>query len=261
MHLACQLRPWIQTLGPEEFARELPVILRTVSGISFTGFETALPALLSVDAGTLRQWQADTNGIAIAAAHTGARWWDLPAPQLDALLGDLERLTERGGDRLAVSIGKEIVDCSDADIRHAGETLATLAERAPVEIVIHNHWWEIADDCRVLRAILAAAEGSPLRLGPDLGWVVHAGADPVAFVHEFAPLIAYTHVRDYADRGFIEIGRGAMSWPSLIAALHEIGYTDWLTAESEFNDLWCGDPDPATSARLQFAGLATVVQE
>jgi sugar phosphate isomerase/epimerase len=247
-------------MGPEHFASALPTVMTKISEIGFAGFETALAVLPLDDPHQFAAWRAGANDLVLAAAHTGGAWWEQEAERdLPELVGKLAKLPALGCNRAMVSMGRGVVDLDAPTLRRTGELLGELANRAAVtgvEIAIHNHAHELADDARVLHAIFDAASGTPLKLGADIGWVRQGGVDPVTFIGTFGSLLSYLHVRDYGTPdGFIEVGRGSMDWSGIGAALDRAGYRGWLVAESEFNDLWRGETDPETTARLQIEGM------
>jgi sugar phosphate isomerase/epimerase len=242
---------------------ELPAVMRLIAGIGFAGFETALTSLPVHDPARFARWRADANDLELAAAHTGGAWWDPDkGASIPHLLLDIARLPELGCTHLMVSIGKGVTELDAQQLEKMVIILRTLAEGAAqygVTMAIHNHAHELADDARIIRALLAATSPSDLMLGADIGWVVHGGWDPVAFVTEFGARIGYLHVRDIVQvddqDGFTEVGRGTLDWPALAAALRQFGYHGWLTAESEFSDRWHGFADPEETAAAQYAGM------
>lgn len=259
----CQARPWLQTLGQEEFTRQVPEVMKEIAGIGFGGFETALACLPLHDPAAFAAWREGADGIVLAAAHTGGAWWEPDkAASVPDLLEEVARLGELGCHRLMVSIGRGVTAVDAQALEKMTVTLWTLATGAAqygVEVAIHNHDHELADDARVLRAIVEGASGAGIRLGADLGWVAHAGWDPAVFIDAFGDRLSYLHVRDIRDIAgeghVVEIGRGEMDWPAITAALVRVGYTGWLVAESEFTDAWDGLTDPVATARAQFEGM------
>jgi sugar phosphate isomerase/epimerase len=247
-------------LGQEAFTRQLPGVMEEIGAIGFAGFETALACLPLDDSQAFAASRAGANDLQLAAAHTGGAWWepDTAATVPDVLDG-VAKLPALGCHRLMVSIGRGVTGIDDQSLEKMTATLWTLATGAGqygVEVAIHNHDHELADDARVLRAVLEGASGGGIRLGADLGWVANAGWDPVRFIHTFGEFLSYIHIRDLDAEGrFVEVGHGALDWPAIMGALEGIGYAGWLVAESEFTDAWGGLTDPQATARAQFEGM------
>lgn len=259
----CQARPWLQTLGRERFGTELPAVMQGIAEIGFAGFETALSSLPVHDPALFAEWRAEANDLELAAAHTGGAWWDPDkGASIPDLLLDVARLPELGCTRLMVSIGKGVLDLDAQHVEKMVIILRTLGEGTAqygVTMAIHNHAHELADDARIIRALLAATSPSGLMLGADIGWVVHGGWDPVTFVSEFGARLAYLHVRDVdrvdGQNGFTEVGRGTMDWTAFSDALRAVEFRGWLTAESEFSERWHGLSEPTETAAAQHAGM------
>ncbi|MDQ3656049.1 MAG: sugar phosphate isomerase/epimerase, partial [Chloroflexota bacterium] len=249
--LGYQLRPWLQTWGREELTARLPEVMSTVAGHGFAGFETQLGCLPLDDPAAWREASTRANDIAICATHSGGRWGD---PDAEALISPLvERvawLPELGCSRLAVSMGLA-EDAADDELARAVERLGQLGracrEQAGVSVVFHNHGRELADDARILRAIVDGCGPEDLALGADLGWVAYAGWDVVEFLQQFGNRIGYLHIRNVtesgASSGFVEAGRGTLDVRRILGALTELGYAGWLVAESELGGLWRGSKD------------------
>ncbi|MBA2468584.1 MAG: sugar phosphate isomerase/epimerase [Chloroflexia bacterium] len=259
----CQARPWLQTLGQDEFTRQLPKVMRQIASVGFEGFETALACLPLDDPASFAAWRAGANGIELVAAHTGGAWWEPDtAASVPDLLEQVSRLPDLGCHRLMVSIGRGVIGIDDQALEKMMVTLRTLgmgAAQYGVDIAIHNHDHELADDARVLRAIVGGTSGGEIRLGADLGWVAHGGWDPAVFIDTFGDRLSYLHVRDVREidgrARFVEVGSGDMDWPAIRAALGRVSYTGWLVAESEFTDTWIGFSDPMQTAEAQVAGM------
>ncbi len=259
----CQARPWLQTLGQDEFTRQLPKVMRQIASVGFEGFETALACLPLDDPASFAAWRAGANGIELAAAHTGGAWWEPDtAASVPDLLEQVSRLPDLGCHRLMVSIGRGVIGIDDQALEKMMVTLRTLgmgAAQYGVDIAIHNHDHELADDARVLRAIVRGTSEGEIRLGADLGWVAQGGWDPTVFIVALGDRLSYLHVRDVevidGRARFVEVGHGALDWPAILAALFRMGYTGWLVAESEFTDAWTGLADPVQTALAQFEGM------
>lgn len=259
--LGCQVRPWVLEWGKEAFPRRLPEAVASLVGAGFTGFETRLDYLpLNDPAGFVA---ALPPGVALCGAHVGGRWW---SPEGAASIPDIAaraaRLPPLGCRRLVVSMAALPPDSTADGLTRFADTLGRLGRacrEVGVAVVAHNHASELADDARVLAALVERCAPEDIALGPDLGWVAHVGLDVSAFIRRFAARIAYLHLRDItaADRGgaFIEVGRGSLDYRAILTTLDEVDYAGWLVVESESVAEGYSAGGPEAIARAEARGL------
>lgn len=264
--LGCQARPWLQQIGREAFAAQLPDVMRQIADIGFSGFETALDVLPTSEPQRFQEMREQAGNIELAAAHTGGIFWGAEAAaRVETIVAAAEKLPELGCQRIMVSLPPAVAELGVPDLADLVRNLGGLGARlqaAGVEVAIHNHAHEFAGDGRVLNAIVAGTDPETVKLGADLGWVAFAGWDPVRFLEVFGERVSYLHVRDLrkGDGGptFVEVGQGAFQWPAIRDALTKLNYQGWLVAESEFTPAWAGQQDARETATLQLSGLQSV---
>ncbi len=95
----------------------------------------------------------------------------------------------------------------------------------------HNHDFEfkaLADGSIPQAAILAG--GPSLEVELDVAWVVRGGADPIAWINQYAGRITAAHVKDIApagmnkdEDGWADLGHGTVDWKNIMAALRAVG--------------------------------------
>ena len=262
--LGYQARPWALAWGEEPFTRRLPEVMAQLAAIGFTGFETRLAYLPLDDPKRFAEAAVWANGLALCGAHIGGKWWAPEgAASIPGIVEQARRLPALGCHRLVVSMAPLPPEATAADLARFTDTLGRLGrvcrEGAGVEVVAHNHASELADDAHVLQAIVERCAPEEVMLGPDLGWVARAGVDVPAFLRRFGPRITYLHLRDVTacDRAgeFIEVGRGVLDFPAILATLAAIEYRGWLVVESEFDAKQRGATDPRDVASAEFQGL------
>lgn len=258
--LGCQTRPWLQRWGAAALAARLPEVMRDLAAVGYAGFEVRLSCLPLGDPARFAAMREAAGGIALAGAHVvGEFWEEESATAIPAIAADAARLPAFGCDRVVVSVAPMPVPLSEIDLSSLTENLGALgrALRAVgVRLAYHNHAAEIADDARVLAALVADCAPEELMLGADLGWVAHAGMRVGDFLARFGARLDYVHARDVtADSGFTEVGRGVLDHGAILAALDACGYRGWLMAESEFGPDWRGADDLDETAAAQVAGL------
>jgi hexulose-6-phosphate isomerase len=72
----------------------------------------------------------------------------------------------------------------------------------------------------------------------DVGNVVEFGY-PQEWIHELGKRILKIHIKEYAKpkRFDYRLGEGEIDWSAVRAALTDVGYEGWITAEVGFGDL------------------------
>jgi len=81
---------------------------------------------------------------------------------------------------------------------------------------------------------------------PDAGHIAKGGMDPVKLVKDHSAIIKHVHFKDMDETGrWVEMGRGAIDFHGIVAALEESGYKGWIMVEDE-SALAESDPDAAT---------------
>ncbi len=99
---------------------------------------------------------------------------------------------------------------------------------------IAGHLFHAIDDYRRLAADLP---GIAIRVNFDPSHLIVQGEDPARLIAEHAPAIVHVHMKDgagrYPDFTFPPLGKGAIDFPTLVAALGKAGYDGVLSVEYE----------------------------
>lgn len=108
----------------------------------------------------------------------------------------------------------------------------------------HNHDFEFVatpEGDLPIDLIAQASDGMMLEL--DLGWVLRAGHDPVAWIGKYAGKIASVHVKDIApageatdEDGWADVGHGVQDWAAIHAALQGAGIDHYVIEHDNPND-------------------------
>lgn len=169
----------------------------------------------------------DANGLSMPTGHFG----------LDMLENDFASAR-----RTAETLGIGTLICPHiaAELRPADETgwrgfagrLAAIHEdcrKAGLRFAWHNHDFEFvptADGVVPQRVILEAAPEIGWEI--DVAWVARGGADPMAWIDEYASRIVAAHIKDIArpgekpdEDGWEDVGHGTLPWPELMKALRD----------------------------------------
>jgi sugar phosphate isomerase/epimerase len=228
----------------EECDRDLAGALRRVGEQGYDGVELfQLHGLPALDLRAL----LDDAGLAVAGRHVRLEAIEEELPELAA---ELEVL---GTDRVAIAW----IDPSEVeDPGAAADRIARAAERAHsagLRLGFHNHWSEVpaAGDGRSFLDRLRELPADLLWLELDLGWVWHAGGDPLRELEATSGRCPLVHAKDYTSRDGrddVPVGSGLVGYERVLPAALAAG-AEWLIVEEdEVGD----DPFAAVEQSLRF---------
>jgi sugar phosphate isomerase/epimerase len=159
----------------------------------------------------------DELGLEVAGAHVG---FDddldgLPPRVALAWIDPVETLEER-----------------DAAVERI-VAFGTRARDAGLEFGFHNHWAEVRrfDDGASLLDLLP----DWIWLELDLGWVWHAGADPLELLEWARGRTPNVHLKDFRAREtheFVPVGDGGVGYDRIVPRAIELG-VEWLIVEQD----------------------------
>lgn len=110
-----------------------------------------------------------------------------------------------------------------------------ICEKHKVIANIHSHSNELQYDQSEWKGLIKRVP--EIKLGPDLNWVVRAGLDPVAFVHEYGKQMVYLHLRDQTAEGVWTeaVGEGVIDFPGIAKALKEVNFNGTAAIELAYD--------------------------
>lgn len=226
----------------------------------FDGIELALNETgeLGLDAGDKEiaevRGRLEDAGLEIAGLATGLYWSysmtsgdeSKRSKAIDVCKKQLEVASALGVDAILVIPGAVGVDFIpgaevvpyDAAYDRALEAIGSLvphAASAGVSIAIENVWNKFLLSPLELRGFIDAQGSSFVGSYFDVGNVVHSGY-PEQWVRILGERIKKVHFKDYRRQagglhGFVDLLAGDVDYPAVVAALREIGYDNYVTAE------------------------------
>jgi sugar phosphate isomerase/epimerase len=213
----------------EECDRDLEATIRRVGAQGYDGVE--LFQLHGHTAEQVRGW-LDESGLLAAGRHA----------RLEAFEDDLGELAEElatlGVDRAAQSWAEpEAIRDEPAQLLERIERAARAAQGAGVRFGFHNHWAEL-EPLDGGGSFLDRLRGLPaglVWLELDLGWIWHAGGDPLAELEASAGRCPLVHVKDYASRegrDDVPVGDGIVGYERIVPAAIDAG-AEWLVVEED----------------------------
>ena len=212
----------------EECERDLAGTLRRVGAQGYDGVE--LFNLHGAEPATVRAW-LDEAGLVAAGRHA----------RLEVLEDELAPLSHElavlGTDRVALSwVDPEWLDEPDALVQRI-EAAARAVRDAGLRLGFHNHWSELrpVDGGATFLDLLRRLPADLLWLELDLGWVWHAGTDPIAELERTVGRCPLVHVKDYASRegrDDVPVGDGVVGYELVLPAALRAG-AEWLVVEED----------------------------
>jgi sugar phosphate isomerase/epimerase len=127
----------------------------------------------------------------------------------------------------------------------------------------HNHSGEMkvaaGEKTKSWFDLFAERTSHDVVLQQDVGWTVHAGADPVAYIRRYPGRFQIQHFKPALIKGKGTqpiIGQDSVPWKEVIQASYEVGSAEWFTIEQERyikgkSDLECSE--------MSLAGLKKIM--
>lgn len=256
--------------GPFVYWDSLSDACAESAALGFDAIEIFPPSAAAIDPVVLRAL-LDRHGLAVAAFGTGAGWvahrWTLTHPdetirtkarafvrsiidlaadfRAPAIIGSLQGRAEGGVDR-------------DQALAWLGEALDELGPHAAAKGTVllleplNRYETNLCNRLAETAAWLDQRGAESVRLLADLFHMAIEEADLVAALRTAGRRVGHVH---FADSNRQAMGRGHTDPEPLIAALREIGYTGFLSAEV------LPLPDTATAARQTIGAIRRVLRE
>ncbi len=207
----------------DECDRDLEHAIARVGELGYAGVE--LHSLYDRPADELRRL-LDGAGLEPVAMHAG----------LPALETELPRLVDEAG---ALGIERLVLAWIEPDGDALGRisAAATGVREAGLSFGFHNHWLELEPqaDGRTFLDALRELPADDLFLELDLGWIWHAGADPLAELERTSGRCPLVHLKDYASRegrDDVPVGDGLVGYERVVPAAVRAG-AEWLLVEED----------------------------
>ena len=121
-----------------------------------------------------------------------------------------------------------------------------------VRCCFHNHVGSVIETRAEIDRLFSMVDRSLVFQGPDIGHLVWAGADPVAFCQDYAHDIISVHIKDihlevlaqgverewdygaFSKHGiFAELGEGCVDFPAIFKVLASANYAGWIIVETD----------------------------
>ncbi len=248
--LACQSITWDPDRVPLR-----DHLIGEIAAAGYEGWESGAP-FLDLEQPEALKHTIDSVGLKLIAIHTGYN----PLLAIDSR-GALEQILAFA----QVTETEFVVLSGAADTAGLGGQIAGInaAARkcadAGVQLCYHNHWWEIAGEAEVLRAIIAGTDPQLVQFCPDIGWVRKTTPRVTETLELMRGRIRMAHFKDYVDDdpqtrdNETEFGQGIVDFPQALRFLQGLELEKmWLVAEQWKSAVTHLPPEASIRANLTF---------
>jgi inosose dehydratase len=156
----------------------------------------------------------------------------------------------------------------------ASHLAEAVRQQTGLRTVFHPHCGGYVETPWEIDALMARTDPSLLGLLVDTGHILYGGGDPLEVLTQHADRVWHVHFKD-CDAGvagharaaglgylqavraqlFCELGKGAVDFPAVVAALRRLSYDGWIVVEQ---DVFAGYGTPMESARRNREYLRTL---
>lgn len=210
--------------------------------LGFDGVE--VPTLYDAAERRRHKQLAAEHGLAVASV-SNTDHWELPLSDpdpavrersLEGVAASIETAAELGADTVLIVSG---VVTRDVTYEQAWERslesirrILPLAARRRVCLAVENVWSKFLLSVVEFAAYVDGFASDYLGAYFDVGNIVAYGY-PDQWIRTLGPRIRKVHVKGFDERkhAFVQLTDGTIDWQSVMTALTDIGYNDFLTAE------------------------------
>lgn len=231
MKIGLQTNVFTSEMHQQKFAE----MLATIKHTGYDGFEIGVQRVDLSDAAQFRAQVADA-GLETAGIHTHFR---LDQPDwIDGAEAYVQRSAE-----FAAAVNAPYLPMSGRRMIKTDEQLALMADLLNnfgriaatngLRFCYHHHDWELADDWRELRFLMANTDPDYVGILSDIGWIIKAGQTISDVLDAYGNRIVTFHVKDApADGWFTELGKGIVPLDEFFDKLPTVN-PDWLIVERD----------------------------
>jgi len=208
-------------------------VLAQTAATGFTGVE---PFAAVFDHATAFRALADRNALALPAAHVPLKLLEEQPEQAFDVCHTL------GVELIVVPwLPEEARPTTRAAADDLGRRLAVLQRRAAASgfrLAYHNHDFEFItlEDGSLLMEVLLGAEPAIL-WEADIGWLIRAGQDPLAWLDRYSDRVVSVHLKDYvggeSEGGWADLGYGPTDYRPIFSKLTRLPKLDYCVAEHD----------------------------
>ncbi len=234
----------------------LDAILSTVAKAGYTAVETVSDHGISVSE---MQDLLEKYDLSVSSSHVGIQ----VLQERLAHVINFNKFLDNPVVAVPAPYGPMWASSTAEDWRGLGRDLDAIGAKlraAGMRLLYHNHDIEmqVHDGKRAIDWLFESADPANLGFEPDVAWISHGGADPVAILNQYAGRCPRVHVKDLAapganeaEKGLADVGYGILDWSTILPAAKSAG-AEWYIVEHD-------EPtDPAASVKRSLDYLRSV---
>jgi inosose dehydratase len=139
-----------------------------------------------------------------------------------------------------------------SDYQKMGALLVEFSKRAAdigVQVGFHNHMNSLAERPEEADWIFESTDPRYAKLELDVAHCVQGGGDPVKMMTKYRDRLLFMHLKDVRpapapkNYQFVELGRGRVDLPAILAKMNKVNYRGWAIVE--LDDV----PDPSQTPK------------
>ncbi|MGC1088619.1 MAG: sugar phosphate isomerase/epimerase, partial [Candidatus Acidiferrum sp.] len=221
--------------------------IEDISAVGYPGIQVRSNSVKEFGSGAALREMLDKYHLKMIALSSGNISIDpaIESSEIERHVSNAKFLREAGGSYLQIiddrPKGRDIVA---ADYKRLGNLLTELGKRVSdlgVQLGYHNHMGAMGQTPEGLEQIMDAADPHFAKLELDVAHYFQGGGDPAAAIEKYRDRLLFLHLKDVehlpnaADGKesyrFVELGRGLVNLPAVIAALRKIDFRGWGIVE------------------------------
>lgn len=200
-------------------ARNLQSVECALDQIAAAGFDGVEGCSLNFDNAEALREKLDMRGLTMPQAH-------MPLAMLEDRIEQARNLCRTLGVHTVIVpwLSEEERPETAVEWRELGVRLNKISKKLQsfgLRFAWHNHDFELAqnaDGITPMELLLRLAPGMDWEV--DIGWILHAGQDPIKWLTSFASRIVAVHIKDLQkEGGWADLGHGATDWLPIFRAL------------------------------------------
>lgn len=221
--------------------------IEDIAAVGYTGIQLRANCIPEFGSGAAVREELDKHHLKMVALSSGDLGVD-PATEQDEMakhVANAKFLRDAGGLYLQIIDTKpKNREATPADYKRLGQLLTELGKRVAdvgVQLGFHNHMGAMGQTPEAVEQILAAMDPRYAKLELDIAHYFQGGGDPAKAVEKYADRLLFLHLKDVEKLPessgskrpyrFVELGRGQVDVPAVLAALRKVNFRGWGIVE------------------------------